>query len=230
MREKARVLNGVATIARTDSVSGLFTIKCGKANANGTAKVSATYTPINGKKKTTYKAQTVNVTKGAVAVTWDGLTVTIDGNSFSGGEVTSGGISVESAAVGGKWMRTGAKAYVDLSYDVALPDGTIEDLLPIAGEPITPKSGKWSFAKAAQVQWKQNLLIVNTDNGKTNLSALKLNYKPKTGIFNGSFKIYAIQNNRLKKISAKANGVVVDGFGIGVVTIPGGGTTSIYVD
>lgn len=227
--KKARVLNGVATKARTNSVAGLFTVKCGKANAKGTAKVSASYTPIGGKKKA-YKAQTVNVTSGAVDVTWDDLTVTIDGDLFSGDDRTDGGISVGSADVGGNWTQTGAKVYVDLSSDVALPDGTIEDLLPTDGEPVTPKSGKWSFAKAAQVKWKQNALVVNTENGKTNLSATKLFYKPKTGIFKGTFKIYAIQNNRLKKFTAKANGIVIDGLGVGAVTLPGGGTTSIYVE
>ena len=60
-----------------------------------------------------------------------------------------------------------------------------------------------------------------------NLYAVKLSYKPKTGVFSGSFKIYAtnefsIDEGRrplLKTYTAKVSGYVVDGVGIGTVSV-----------
>ena len=96
------------------------------------------------------------------------------------------------------------------------------------GEPVIPKAGKWSFAKAAIVKWAKPKkgaeqpeifdeksgkgLIVDNSKGKTNLSGLKLTYTPKTGIFTGSFKIYAIQGGKLKKITASPGSIVASGF------------------
>ena len=237
------MLNGVATMALPNPVVGLFSVKCGKANAKkGTAKVSATYTPISGKKKT-YKAQLVDVTSGAVTVAWDDLAVTIDGDTFSGSDSLAGGIGVGSADVGGDWTRTDATVQVELT-DGALPEGTFEDLLP-DGEPVVPKAGKWAFAKATAVKWAKPKngtdlpeiydettgkgLIIDDSKGKTNLSAMKLTYTPKTGIFKGSFKVYALQNGRLRKFTAKANGVVVEGTGYGIATIPNGPTFFVSV-
>ncbi len=127
----------------------------------------------------------------------------------------------------------------------ALPQGTIEELLP-DGEPVIPKAGKWSFAKATGVKWAKPKkgaerpeifdeksgkgLIVDDAKGKTNLSGLKLTYTPKTGIFTGSFKIYAIQGGKLKKITVKVAGVVVDGKGWGRASGPGGVSFAVTVE
>ena len=127
----------------------------------------------------------------------------------------------------------------------ALPDGTVEELLP-DGEPVIPKGGKWSFAKAATVKWAKPKkgaerpeiydeasgkgLIVDDAKGKTNLSGLKLTYTPKAGIFKGSFNLYAIQGGKLKKIAVKVIGVVVDGKGWGSATGPGGVSFAVTVE
>ena len=112
--------------------------------------------------------------------------------------------------------------------------GTIEELLP-DGEPVIPKGGKWSFAKAASVKYAKdkatgafNLVIDDTKG--TNRSAMKLSYAPKTGIFNGSFKIYAIQDGKLKKFTVKVIGVVVDGKGWGSATGPDGVSFAVTVE
>ena len=95
------------------------------------------------------------------------------------------------------------------------------------GEPVIPKTGKWSFAKAAGVKYAKDKatgefdLVVDTKKG-TNRSAMKLTYTPKTGIFKGSFKIYAIQGGKLKKVTVKVIGVVVDGKGEGGAFGPNG--------
>jgi hypothetical protein len=159
--------------------------------------------------------------------------------------------------VGGNWTRTGARVYVAATSaaspaaagtaapHTALPAGTIEALLP-DGEPVIPKAGKWAFAKAAGVKWAKPKkgaerpeifdeasgkgLIVDDAKGKTNLSGLKLTYTPKTGIFTGSFKIYAIQGGKLKKITVKVTGVVVDGKGWGRASGPGGVSFAVSVE
>jgi len=64
-------------------------------------------------------------------------------------------------------------------------------------------------------------LTVNDRNGTAkNKSAMKLGYTPKTGVFKGSFKVYAIQGGKLKKLTVKVNGVVVDGEGRGRAVPP----------
>ena len=131
----------------------------------------------------------------------------------------------------------------DIGED-AWPDGTVVDLLP-EDEPIKVKNGKWSFAKAASVKWAKpkNMalapeiydeasgkgLIVDESKG-TNLSGLKLTYTPKKGTFKGSFKVYAIQNGKLKKYTAKVTGIVVNGTGYGIATGKGLGSFSVEID
>ena len=103
------------------------------------------------------------------------------------------------------------------------------------GEPVIPKTGKWSFAKAAGVKYAKDKatgefdLVVDTKKG-TNRSAMKLTYTPKTGIFTGSFKIYAIQDGKLKKVTVKVIGVVVDGKGWGSAAGPGGVSFAVTVE
>jgi hypothetical protein len=58
-------------------------------------------------------------------------------------------------------------------------------------------------------------LVIDTSKGKTNFSGLKLTYTPKTGMFKGSFKVFALQAGKLKKFTMNVNGVVMDGVGHG---------------
>ena len=71
----------------------------------------------------------------------------------------------------------------------------------------------------------------------TNLSGLKLSYKPKTGGFNGSYEIQSVdvskpESPKLKKTKVAVDGVVIDGLGYGTAVIKGLGsqTCSIVVD
>ena len=65
-------------------------------------------------------------------------------------------------------------------------------------------------------------LVVDSSKGKTNLSGLKLTYTPKTGVFKGSFKVYALEGEgkkkKLKKYTVNVTGFVVDGVGYGAAT------------
>ena len=233
--QKARTLKGKATRALANPVVGIFELKCGKASKQGVAKVSATLTGLDGKKKS-YKAQSVDVTGKAANVNFDGLSVAIDGDSFSGGEGLPGGLSVSAANVGGDWTRDGAKVYVDAT-GADLPAGTVAELLP-DGEPVIAKGGKWAFNKAAGVKLSKDKTSAerDTSKGKTNLSGLKLTYTPKTGLFKGSFKVYALEGadgaKKLKKYTVAVTGVVVDGKGVGQAAIkrPAAGPWAVAVE
>ena len=160
-------------------------------------------------------------------------TLTIGGSQFAG---SLGSRHVQSAGVGGGWPKATATAgltAVDLSK---FPGRVLEELLPI-DEVATTSKGKWVFKKAAGVKWTKvkagvtplilepasgKGLVVDTAKGKTNISAIKLTYTPKTGLFKGSFKVYELQGygaaTKLKKYTLKVTGVVVDGVGSGMAT------------
>ena len=252
---KAVTLHGVAYGG--GAVVGVVELKLGKVNAKKkTSKVSGSFTGLDGK-KITIKGVNVAGVDGAAPITVSlevkghgTMTVTIGGTQFAG---SLGSWHVQSGIVGGNWTRAGAKVYVDIGGGrgaTALPAGTIEALLP-DGEPVIPKAGKWSFAKAASVKWAKPKkgaarpeiyveesgkgLIVD-DSKETNLSGLKLTYAPKTGVFKGSFKIYALEGSgratKLKKYTVKVTGVVVDGVGHGEATCkrPAAGPWAVTVE
>ena len=240
---KAVTLQGV--VYDGGKVVGIVELKLGKVNAKkGTSKVSGSVTTLDGKKHT-IKAFNLEGIDGTSpkAVTLEvkdfgTMSVTIGGTQFAG---SMGKYHVQSAAVGGDWSKGGTKVYVAtserLAGTLALPEGTIEELLP-DGASVIPKNGKWSFAKAASVKWakpKQGAalperydaesgkgLLVDTSGDKTNLSAMKLTYTPKKGTFKGSFKVYALEGSgkatKLKKYTIKVSGVVVGGVGYGTAT------------
>ena len=177
----------------------------------------------------------------------DGSTIdiTIDEDemwgTWNGASFRSGSDSVGGAFDDGRSLTF---YFADNIAKDAWPDGTVVDLLP-EGEPVKVKNGKWVFAKAASVKWAKpkNMilapeiydeasgkgLIVDKSKG-TNLSGLKLTYAPKNGTFKGSFKVYAIQNGKLKKFTAKVAGIVVNGAGYGIATGKGLGSFTVEID
>ena len=238
---------------------GTVQVKVGKVNKKkGTVKISATATLLVDGKSKKVKANAVNVEVAAAAGTAAPHTAAKVAFKAPIGEMAfemaadgtftlkNGSYVMAEKQVGGNWTRTGARVWVDVggaavpaaagtaALHTALPAGTIEELLP-DGEPVIPKAGKWSFAKAAGVKYakdkktKEVGLVIDTKKG-TNLSAMKLTYTPKTGIFNGSFKLYAIQDGKLKKFTVKVIGLVVDGNGWGSAAGPGGASFAVTVE
>ncbi|MBQ7188971.1 MAG: leucine-rich repeat protein [Kiritimatiellae bacterium] len=207
---------------------GTVQLKAGKINSRkGTVKLSAKATLIvNGKASSvTAKATNLNI--------WDYTTShatlvfkkPIGSMMFSMNTdlALNGTFKLENASykmvdmtIGGKWKRSTANVYV--TQRGALPSGTITALLP-DGEPVRAKGGKWAFDKAASIKYAKGVLSGYTDPKKPNLSAMKLTYTPKTGLFKGSFKLYALQGGKLKKYTVKVTGVVVDGEGTGVAKL-----------
>ena len=220
------------------AMAGIVELKLGKVN-KGKGKVSGTVTTLDGKK---HAIKSYNVTEigGAASKAvslevkdFDKMNVTIGGTRFAG---SMGGYHVQSADVGGDWTKDSATVHL-AATSAALPAGTREELLP-NGETAKVTGGKWTFAKAAGVKWakpkkdaalpdvydetSQKGLIIDTDNGKTNKSGLKLTYTPKKGTFKGSFKVYALEGagkaTKLKKYTVNVSGVVVGGIGYGTAT------------
>jgi hypothetical protein len=233
--KKARTLMGVATRATANPLQGTFELKCGKANGKGLAKVSAKLTGLDGKKKS-YKAKSpIDVTVVPVTADLGGIVVTIDGDSFSGGDGLAGGLTVKTAKVGGA-LAGGEHTFNVEGFNPDVPGRLQRELLPLDSK-FEVAGGKWKFAKGASVKWRKlkkgeektplyddesgKDLMVDTSKG-TNLSSLKLTYKPKTGQFKGSFKVYALEGagkaTKLKKYTVKVSGVVVGGVGYGTAT------------
>ena len=218
--KKAQTFNGA--VFRGGKAVGVVQVKVGKASKKGEVAVSGTITGLDGKK--------LSAKGGKVAVNGESATAALavkDGTTATvtvGKDGVSGswnGAEIKAAEVGGNWTRTDAAVYVDA---VSLPAGTVDALLP-NGEPVILKGGKWAFNKAAGVKWvkdrvtKVYALVVDTSKGKTNRSGLKLSYTPKTGLFKGSFKAYALEGSKLKKYTVNVTGVVVNGSGYGQATM-----------
>ena len=215
--KKAVTLDG-AVYDADGKVAGVVQLKVAKPNAKKhNAKVSGSVTLLDGKKRT-LKAAAVNVPADApitanLAIKGLGtLLLAIGDDGFEG---SVGGYSVAAAKVGGAWTRKDAR--VTVATSASLPEGTVKALLPGEdGVPVRVKGGKWAFDKAASITYKKGALGGDNDPKKPNRSAMKLSYTPKTGLFKGSFKVYAIQSGKLKKYTVKVTGVVVDGEGTGV--------------
>ena len=251
--KKSRMLQGKAFRASSspEVVLGVFTLKCGKANKKGRAKISATLTGIDGK-KTSYKARSVDVMgKNDVVVGWgDGagaLRVTISGKAFSGEDGLNGGMCVASANVGGEIWRSATFAVRDPSDEVAgMPIWKWPD-----GELVEMQGRKWSCKKSAKVKWENyrckgggcsacspSWSVAGAPAGAcgysegVNVCGLKLTYKWKGGTFSGSFKLYATKFGKSPKgvkLNAKVTGVVIDGVGYGQVMVKKNGPWIVTV-
>ena len=231
-RSKAQTAVG-ALYTSSGNLVGTMQVKFGKISKKGIVKIFGNATLlIDGKaKKVTAKAVNVEldatgrvppVTLALKAPVGEmALEMAADG-TFT---LKNGNYVMVDENVGGDWSKSGAKVYV-AATSATLPEGTIEELLP-DGETVIPKGGKWSFDKAASVKYTKDKstgtfdLVIDDTKG-TNRSAMKLTYTPKTGIFKGSFKVYAIQDGKLKKFTVKVIGVVVDGKGAGDAFGPNG--------
>ena len=108
----------------------------------------------------------------------------------------------------------------------ALSDGRHEFMVPViprlepglylnspSGEVFTVSFGKWKFDKNAGKIVAENgepLVKPNSRGEVSNLSALKLKCAAKTGVVTGSFKLYWMNGEKVKKDTANVYGVVVN--------------------
>ena len=239
---KTQTLTGV--VWDGDDVS-VLSIKTGKINNKGHVTVSGSILRMNGKKLSMKSVKlkvdgneqlhgTLKVKNGTT------IDITIDEDemwgAWKGVAFRSGSDDVGGSFEKGRVLTFYFLDFIDATAD-AFPAGTVLSLLPHYYDGISVKKGKMAFPRAASVRWTKPKtgaaqpeiydsasgkgLIVDTSNGRTNLSGLKLAYTPKTGLFKGSFKIYTVQNKKLKKITSKATGIVVNSTGYGQAAIKG---------
>ena len=131
-----------------------------------------------------------------------------------------------------------------VEFDELVPEKETYDFIVDApmGAVAEVKRGKtFSFGKSPTVKYKKFKedgdtwyeLAEYDEDRYPNLNAIKLTYKTTTGAFSGSFKIYASnqadidygKKPTLKKYTAKFSGYVVNGVGVGTVSVKIGRTT-----
>ena len=245
---KVQTLGGA--LYRGDVLAGVVQVKFGKVSKKNTVKVSANATIlVDGKaKKVTAKAVSVNVGAMRAILSFKEPIGSMQFEMAANGTFTLKNSSyfMAAATVGGA-QNGGQKTFSLGSFDLAVPGTLVTALLPYETA-FVEVGGKWRFAKAAGVKVAKNqvstenglrhetdVVVVDDSAGKTNLSGLKLTYAAKTGLFKGSFKVYALkeEKGRMKLVKYKVNvaGFVVNGKGYGEASCrrPAGGPWPVTV-
>ena len=260
---KAQTVLGALYDAKGE-LAGTVDLKFGKINKKQVVKVSGAATLIMDGKAKKITAKAVNVTVDAtkrVPPTTLAFKAPIGNMTFA--MDADGVFTLKSEKYEMVGMRTRQSASLPVSVGGAMPNGTVqfnvamdsvpdfgkdgrllEEALPV-DEPIKVSGGKWSFGKAASLKYAKNKatgayeLIGLNDSAKPNVSGLKLTYTAKTGLFKGSFKLYATNEvttptgkaPKLKKFTVNVIGFVVDGKGYGEATLkkPAGGPWAVTV-
>ena len=235
--------------ARVDDVdgnlAGLVQITVAKSDKKGFSKVSAAYYGLDGKKKSAKAVKASVILADGVPTVRDvplavkgypePLVVSIgfDG-SVSGrmgsAEVRAAGIIAALATDSPRFVLGEIPATIDgfpVIGDV-VSDGTAYHLVPDGeGVGFSVNGKKWSFAKTASVKYVKSKatgeMALRVDTGKSgeksNLCGLKLSVNAKTGVFKGSFTVYAdagtAEKPKLKKYKFTVTGLLVDGYGTG---------------
>lgn len=203
------------------SLAGVVQLKYGKMNAKKqTSKVSGTVQTLDGKRYS-IKAATVecggNPIFSSTAKNVGDVSLTLFGDGFSG---RVGDFTVAAGQVGGEYAKTVAVS-LDAGFPATINGGAVATQFLPQGEPVTLAGKKWICNKAASVKYAKDKetglygWVVNggkADAVKTNLSGLKLNYTLKTGAFKGSFTVYTLLADKLKKVKFNVTGFLVDGI------------------
>ena len=236
---------------------GVVTLKAGKMNKKkGEAKISGMVSIINKGKVKNIKAKAVAVkVGGAINATFKFaspigemyLEMDADGN-FSFG---NGTYRMLKAGVGGALPDGSLNFAVAIGELPAIEAGmsVVEDALPAKKVATVSGGQKFSFGKAG------SLKIAKTDGGagyelvglndeqKPNVSALKVTYAARTGIFRGSFNVYytnmasipAGGKPKLKKARVNFAGFVVnegagtEGIGEAYMSKPAAGPWTVWI-
>lgn len=239
---KAKKTAFVGAVSDGGEVAGVAEFSVA-ATKKGFSKVSGSVTGLDGRTRRlkSVKCAVSSGGDGVARVVLDGLAVkgfdgllsaTLGGDGSISG-ATLGGMEIVSAEKG--VGRPSAGFYIDgdipelQGLDVVREvsyGGASHPLLPTAGSPEPVSTdGKWkASAKAGRIKLVKDrksgaaslVPVLGKNGANTNLSALKLSYQPKTGVFKGSFCVYALDGGRLRKYSFKVTGVALDGEGRGV--------------
>ena len=215
--DRARTWTGAAY--RDGYLAGSVTLKLGKANRQGTYKVSGSLVTLDGKKHTIAAASATQgggtATVGGMAVKGLGtLTLKIGTGSFSG--TMSNGWTLKTANISSLPAKTMTFRFTVRPNRINDVD-VLKEYLPVTlavscdGKKLTPP-------KAGKVVNRRGTIQVSAG-GEGNPSGLKLSFTPRTGQIKGSFGVYTFDGKKLKKYSARVSGVAANNVARMVVTI-----------
>ena len=85
-------------------------------------------------------------------------------------------------------------------------------------------------AKAGKVAFVKGGNTVDESKLGANPSGLKLTYKQKDGTFNGSFKMYCLENGKIKAYTASVTGVMIGTKGYGTATVKKVGSVAVTIE
>lgn len=219
---KARTLYG-SYYTSDGLVAGRVTLKAGKINKKGTAKIKVTVTDASGKSKaSSQKAFQIDATtKGSISGSFGTYAFSITGSAISGKILIPGGtFEVKPVPTGGA-IPDGTLTFNLLDYPkecqgLEVIGGT--KYLPL-NQTFTTKSSRWTFARKGTLKYDRKIgafVMSATDNP----SGLKLSCSSGTGFFKGAFTVYAKRTDSMaKRYSATVTGYMVGGTGAGLVTI-----------
>ena len=244
---KAQTKMGALYDAKGNLV-GTVELKFGKKGKKG-VKISASATMIIGGKSKKISAKAVTLGDGETRKTLtfkdpigemmcvmgaDGVFTLKGSGCEMVGATASAGRGLVPVSVGGVLSdRTMHFNVVMDSVPSFGKDGALlDEALPV-NEPVHVAGGRWSFDKVPSPKYKKNRetgayeLLGLDDPSKPNVSGLKLSYTAKTGVFKGSFKLYATneattpegKSPKLKKFTVNVIGFVVDGEGVGQASL-----------
>ena len=232
---KAQTVIGVLRNA-SDDVAGMVQIKAGKiSKKKGTVKIAAAMTTMDGKK---ISAKSVNMLLNADGTMAGALVFKAPIGEMLFNMAADGTFILANAAYGmlaekvGGDLPNGSRTFtvamdplprLDVGFEfigLTIPNGVAITIS--AGKKLN--AGKSATVKYVKVKENGDVrydLAGLDDATKPNRSALKLSYAPKTGIFKGSFSVYATNaaslargvKPKLKKYSVKVWGLMIDDGG-----------------
>ena len=221
-----------------DTTVALLQVRAKKTNAKGLVTISAKATRSDGKKFLS-KAISVKAADSPrfIQLTlkkWGTIVLYLGADGMVG---TFGNDWVESARRGGPLRRTPA-AFTAGRVTTLNGIPPLIDCLP-DGATIRTSGTRWTFEKNASIKYRKikekgssairyELQGIN-DPSHPNVTCLKLNYQSKYGTFSGSFKLYTVEKNLLKRWTFRVTGVVADGIGSGVATCKNSAPNKIAV-
>lgn len=240
-------------------LAGLVQITVAKTDKKGFSKVSAVHYGLDGKKKSAkaVKASVVSVdgtpTVRDVGLTVKGYSEPLVVSIGSDGSVSGRMGSADVRAAGNvaalttdrpRFVLEGMPVTIDgfpVVGDVE-SNGTTYHLIPDGeGVRFSVNGKKWSFAKASSVKYVKDkstgetaLLVDAGKSGeKSNLCGLKLSVNAKTGVFKGSFAVFAdvgtAEKPKLKKYKFTVTGLLVGGYGTGLAVCKKIGPFSVAI-
>jgi len=241
--KKSQTLTGICETE--EGFSGTVSLKLGAINKKtGAVKVSATYAPFSGKKLTatqTVVADEDGLLSGALAFKDFGgeafFSIGLDEEQEEAETLTflveeeEGLYNMRKAQVGGALDADSLSFSLDMNEEPELDSGyELLDVSPDGAEILVTKGTKWAQGKAPTIKYKkidgEYELLGLYDDDKPNVASLKLTYTAKTGVFKGSFYLYASNEcciergaPKLKKYKVTVSGTVIDGIGYGSASV-----------